>query len=96
MSIYAVIGSDFTEVPRREMNGSAHKAFPLITCNSCFEARQDAVNDLIKRDTAKAIAQKVIADSTYECCPNCGKMLFSKHNFCEECGQRLDFENKAL
>ena len=49
MSIYAVIGSDFTEVPRREMNGSAHKAFPLITCNSCFEARQDAVNDLIKR-----------------------------------------------
>lgn len=49
MSIYAVIGSDFTEVPRREMNGSVHKAFPLITCNSCFEERQDAVNDLIKR-----------------------------------------------
>ena len=49
MSIYAVIGSDFTEVPRREMNGSAHKAFPLITCNSSFEERQDAVNDLIKR-----------------------------------------------
>lgn len=49
MSIYAIIGSDFTEVPRREMNGSAHKAFPLITCNSCFEERQDAVNDLIKR-----------------------------------------------
>ena len=56
----------------------------------------NTINDLIKRDTAKAIAQKVIADSTYECCPNCGKMLFSKHNFCEECGQRLDFENKAL
>ena len=49
MSIYAVIGSDFTEVPRREMNGSAHKAFPLITCNSSFDERQDAVNDLIKR-----------------------------------------------
>lgn len=49
MSIYAIIGSDFTEVPRREMNGSAHKAFPLITCNSCFAERQDAVNDLIKR-----------------------------------------------
>ena len=49
MSIYAIIGSDFTEVPRREMNGSAHKPFPLITCNSCFEERQDAVNDLIKR-----------------------------------------------
>ena len=56
----------------------------------------NTINDLIKRDTAKAIAQKVIADSNYECCPNCGKMLFSKHNFCEECGQRLDFENKAL
>lgn len=49
MSIYAVIGSGFTEVPRREMNGSAHKAFPLITCASCFGERQDAVNDLIKR-----------------------------------------------
>lgn len=49
MSIYAVIGYDFTEVPRREMNGSAHKVFPLITCNSSFEERQDAVNDLIKR-----------------------------------------------
>ena len=49
MSIYAVIGSGFSEVPRREMNGSAHKAFPTITCNSCFGERQDAVNDLIKR-----------------------------------------------
>ena len=49
MSIYAVVGSGFSEVPRREMNGSAHKAFPLITCASSFEERQDAVNDLIKR-----------------------------------------------
>lgn len=49
MSIYAVIGSGFTDVPRREMNGSAHQAFPLITCASSFEERQDAVNDLIKR-----------------------------------------------
>ena len=49
MSIYAVIGSGFTEVPRREMNGTANKAFPLITCVSRFEERQEAVNDLIKR-----------------------------------------------
>lgn len=49
MSIYAVIGSGFTEVPRRKMNGSAHKAFPLIQCPVSFAERQDAVNDLIKR-----------------------------------------------
>ena len=47
MSIYAVIGSGFSEVPRRKMNGTAHKAFPLITCASRFEERQEAVNDLI-------------------------------------------------
>lgn len=49
MSIYAVIGYGFSEVPRREMNGSVNKAFPLMTCASRFEERQDAVNDLIKR-----------------------------------------------
>lgn len=49
MSIYAVIGYGFTEVPRRKMNGSAHKAFPVINCVSHFEDRDVAVNDLIKR-----------------------------------------------
>ena len=49
MSIYAVIGPGFSEVPRRKLNGTAHKAFPIITCASRFEERQEAVNDLIKR-----------------------------------------------
>ena len=49
MSIYAVIGSGFSEVPRREMNGTASKGFPAITCVSHFESRGVAVDDLIKR-----------------------------------------------
>lgn len=49
MSIYAVIGSGFTEVPRREMNGTANKAFPAINCVSHFGNRDAAVDDLIKR-----------------------------------------------
>lgn len=54
------------------------------------------INELIERDTAKAIVQKKIGDTIIECCPYCGKMQFSKYNFCAECGQRLDHENKAL
>lgn len=56
----------------------------------------NAINDLIKRDTAKAIVQKQIGDTIIECCPYCGKIAYGHGNFCEECGQRLDHENKAL
>ena len=49
MSMYAVIGYGFSEIPRREMDGTAHKAFPVINSLSHFETRDGAVDDVIKR-----------------------------------------------
>lgn len=54
------------------------------------------INELIERDTAKAITQQKIGKTTIERCPYCGKMLFGKANFCGECGQRIDTDNIAL
>lgn len=54
------------------------------------------INELIERDTAKAIVQKKIGQTILECCPYCGKMQFSRVNFCSECGQRIDADNIAL
>ena len=49
MSMYAVIGYGFSEVPRRELDGTAHKAFPVINSVSHFDTRGGAIDDIIKR-----------------------------------------------
>lgn len=49
MSMYAVIGYGFSEVPCRELDGTAHKAFPVINSLSHFDTRGGAVDDVIKR-----------------------------------------------
>lgn len=56
----------------------------------------NTINDLIKRDTAKAIKCEPCGDTTLNRCPTCGKFIYGKGNFCEDCGQRLDLDNKAL
>lgn len=52
------------------------------------------INELIERDTAKA----VIADEQYDLCycPKCRSVPLSQDIFCRKCGQKLDQENKAL
>lgn len=54
----------------------------------------NTINDLIKRDTAKAEKADERYDLTY--CPTCNKVTISTYTFCPACGQRLDKENKAL
>ncbi len=54
----------------------------------------NAINDLIKRDTAKAEKADEKYDLTY--CPTCNKLTLNSYVFCPDCGQRLDHENKAL
>ena len=49
MSMYAVIGYGFSEVPRREIDGTARKAFPVINSLSHFDTRDGAIDDVIKR-----------------------------------------------
>lgn len=52
------------------------------------------INELIERDTAKAVK----ADDKYDLCycPICNNIPLSSSKFCSRCGQRLDMENKAL
>ena len=54
----------------------------------------NTINDLIKRDTAKA----VVDDDKYNICycPSCNHVPLKGDLFCSRCGQRLDMENKAL
>lgn len=52
------------------------------------------INELIARDTAKAVKADGKYDLTY--CPTCGAIVISLYKFCEVCGQRLDHDNKAL
>ena len=53
------------------------------------------INELIKRDTALAVAE---VDEKYELhrCGNCGKWISEKHTFCYNCGQRQDHETVQL
>lgn len=52
------------------------------------------INELIERDTAKAIVEDKKYDLCY--CPKCNKVLLPSDLFCHSCGQRLDRDNKAL
>lgn len=52
------------------------------------------INDLIVRDTAKAVKADTNYDLTY--CPVCGAVVIESELFCSKCGQRLDHDNKAL
>jgi len=65
MSMYAVIGYGFSEVPRRELDGTAHKAFPVINSVSHFDTRGGAVDDVIKRleDIVKNADDDVVLSS---------------------------------
>lgn len=56
----------------------------------------NTINELIERNTAKAIKVEPCGSTTLGICPSCGKSFYGKCNFCENCGQRLDHENKAL
>lgn len=51
------------------------------------------VNELIMRDTAKAI--KTDEHYNLDYCPNCNRVLLKGDTFCSRCGQRLDTETKA-
>lgn len=52
------------------------------------------INDLIARNTAKAV--KVDSKYDLEYCPVCGSVAITSHKFCTDCGQKLDHDNKAL
>ena len=52
------------------------------------------INELIERDTAKAVIADEKYDLTY--CPVCKAIPLSTDTFCRRCGQKLDQENKAL
>lgn len=69
-----------------KLKGSMDVKLPLEDVNQ--------INELIERDTAKA----VIADDHYNLtyCPICRHVPLSTDVFCSKCGQRLDTENKAL
>ena len=69
-----------------KLKGSMDVKLPLEDVNQ--------INELIERDTAKAVK----ADDKYdlEYCPVCRKVIISTYKFCPYCGQRLDMENKAL
>lgn len=54
------------------------------------------INELIERDTAKAMKVEKVGESTLEYCPTCNKLLMIGDCFCRMCGQRIDTENKAL
>lgn len=89
MSIYAVIGSGFSEVPRREMNGTANKSFPVINCVAHFEDRDVAVDDLIKRledivmnaDDDVVLSTYSVSDYSYDATDT--NMVYSKTAFDE-------------
>lgn len=50
------------------------------------------INELIERDTAMAVIEKVYSTSpdNYYLCPKCEEVLIREVNFCHRCGQRVD------
>lgn len=90
MSMYAVIGYGFTEVPRREIDGTAHKAFPVINSLSHFDARGGAIDDVIKRledivnnaDGDVVLSSYGVTDANYNANENC--LAYSKTIFDED------------
>lgn len=56
------------------------------------------LNELIERDKAKPLVEEQLVENgvVWKLCPSCRHIISSKCVFCEECGQRLDYENIAL
>lgn len=90
MSMYAVIGYGFTEVPRREIDGTARKAFPVINSLSHFDTRGGAIDDVIKRlegivmnaDDDVVLSSYGVTDASYDANENC--LAYSKTVFDED------------
>lgn len=56
----------------------------------------NAINDLIDRNTAKAVVREeneYQASGYTDKCPVCGELLIERQVFCDLCGQRLDRDN---
>lgn len=71
----------------RKITGDIDIRLPLSEVNR--------INELIERDTAKAIRQ----DEKYESltyCPTCKAFIMDSYLFCSKCGQRLDQSNKEF
>ena len=90
MSMYAVIGYGFSEIPRREIDGTAHKAFPVINSLSHFETLGGAIDDVIKRledivmntDDDVVLSSYGVTVSNYNANENC--LAYSKTIFDED------------
>ena len=90
MSMYAVIGYGFSEIPRREMDGTARKAFPVINCISHFETLDGAIDDVIKRledivmnaDDDVVLSSYGVTDASYNANENC--LAYSRTVFDED------------
>jgi hypothetical protein len=88
--MYAVIGYGFSEVPRREMDGTARKAFPVINSISHFDTRGGAIDDVIKRlgdivnnaDGDVVLSSYGVTDVSYDANDNC--LAYSKTVFDED------------
>lgn len=90
MSMYAVIGYGFSEVPRRELDGTAHKAFPVINSVSRFDTRGGAVDDVIQRledlvknaDDDVVLSSYGVTDASYDA--NDNRLAYSRTVFDED------------
>lgn len=63
------------------------------------KAQAKMIMALLKRDEARAVIQYEYSNKKgkyFYCCPNCGKPLMDKANFCFICGQRVDLNTIAF
>lgn len=58
--------------------------------NKYKQATADALQELVDKETPKKV--KPFPNSFFiKICPNCGSTLEIKRNYCDECGQALDW-----
>ena len=77
------------------MTGVQTCALPILDVRLSLE-EVNKINELIERDTAKAITQEKVGETTLEYCPTCHSLMLTGDTFCRKCGQRLDADNIKL
>ena len=58
-----------------------------------YNKAKKILQELVDKETSKKV--KPFPNSFYiKICPNCGSTLETKRNYCDECGQRLDWSKE--